>query len=151
MRLVLMMGLPYSGKTTWALDQGVPIVSPDAIRRAFHGERFLEKAEPWIWTATYTMAEALAEAGHETVIVDATHTKAKRRQPWVERFPDAEILVAQVRTQSNECTRRAHLAGDFDILPIIDRMAQDWEEPLGKPIRGSDGRVTYVAIQEVSA
>ncbi len=31
-RLILTVGLPRSGKTTWALEQGWPIVNPDSIR-----------------------------------------------------------------------------------------------------------------------
>ena len=35
--LIVMVGLPRSGKTTWARKQGYPIVNPDSIRLAFHG------------------------------------------------------------------------------------------------------------------
>ena len=38
-----------SGKTTWARQQGVPIVNPDAIRPALHGQRFEPRAESVVW------------------------------------------------------------------------------------------------------
>jgi len=37
--LILTVGLPRSGKSTWAAKKGFPIVSPDAIRLAMHGMR----------------------------------------------------------------------------------------------------------------
>jgi predicted kinase len=33
-QLILTVGLPRSGKTTWAKQQGVPMVNRDAIRLA---------------------------------------------------------------------------------------------------------------------
>ena len=41
-QLILTVGLPRSGKTTWALAQGYPIVAPDAIRLAVTGQRYVE-------------------------------------------------------------------------------------------------------------
>ena len=38
-----------SGKTTWARQQGVPIVNRDAIRLALHGQRFEPRAESVVW------------------------------------------------------------------------------------------------------
>src|SRR5688500_7348676 len=47
--LVVVCGLPRSGKTTYARTRNEPIVSPDAIRLALHGERFNELSEPFVW------------------------------------------------------------------------------------------------------
>lgn len=47
--LVLMVGLPRSGKSTIARSGRVPIVSPDAIRLALHGQPFIASAEPTVW------------------------------------------------------------------------------------------------------
>jgi predicted kinase len=81
-RLILTVGLPRSGKTTWARAQGVPVASPDAISRALHGQRFIGVAEPFVWAIAKLMVRALFLAGHPTVIVDATNTTQKRRDEW---------------------------------------------------------------------
>ncbi|KKK82651.1 hypothetical protein LCGC14_2801230, partial [marine sediment metagenome] len=47
-KLILTVGLPRSGKSTWARKQGHPIVNPDSIRLALYGEPFIEEAEPMI-------------------------------------------------------------------------------------------------------
>ncbi len=43
--LIGMVGLPYSGKSTAARELGFPIVCPDAIRLALHGQRFILRDE----------------------------------------------------------------------------------------------------------
>ena len=48
-QLLLMVGLPRSGKSTTARaisqDFGVPVVSRDAIRLSVHGHRYIPEAE----------------------------------------------------------------------------------------------------------
>jgi len=126
-KLIVTVGLPRSGKTTWAMKQGVPVVCPDAIRLAMHGEAFIAKAEPWVWTSAYMMAEALFLAGHDTVIVDATNTTEKRRKEWTDRFKNVEFRV--FATSMNECIKRALLTGRHELEPIIRGMASRWDVP----------------------
>ena len=125
--LILTVGLPYSGKSTWARKQGYPIVCPDAIRYALHGERFLPAAEPMVWAVAKYMVRALFGAGHDTVILDATNTTEERREEWA--TGDWAVACHVIDTPADECIRRAKAAGDEEILPIIDRMAERWEPP----------------------
>jgi predicted kinase len=127
--LILLVGLPRSGKSTWARAQELPVVCPDAVRLALHGERFLGAAEPWVWLTVYTMARALFLAGHEAVIVDATNTTAKRRGEWAAQFPVAEVRLHVIGTDPDTCKERALANGMPDLLPVIDRMAAQWDLP----------------------
>ena len=70
--LIATVGLPRSGKSTWAKGIGFPIVCPDAIRLACHARAYFAPFEPWTWALAYTMCEALFQAGHEHVIFDST-------------------------------------------------------------------------------
>lgn len=124
-RLILTVGLPRSGKTTWARRQNVPIVSPDAIRLALHGARFEVLAEPFVWAIAKTMVRALFLAGHSTVIVDATNTTKGRRDEW--RSGAWRIGFKVVDTSREECVKRATLEQDGYILPVIERMAAQFE------------------------
>jgi predicted kinase len=132
-QLILTVGLPRSGKTTWALTTGHPIVCPDSIRYALHGQRFLAQAEPFVWAMAYAMADALFLAGHGTVIVDATNVTARRREAWVERFacvpPKAEISFHVIETDPATCIERARAEADNAIIPVIERMAAEWDLP----------------------
>lgn len=125
--LVLCVGLPKSGKTTWARAQGCPIVSPDAIRLALHGQRYVQAAEPFVWATAHVMVRALFGAGHDRVIVDATNMTRTRRDDWRE---DGWLLAVQnFSAPLAECVSRAAAEGDEEIIPTIERMAAKSEPP----------------------
>lgn len=128
-KLIVLVGLPRSGKSSWAQQQGLPIVCPDAIRLAMHGERYLAKPEPWVWAFVYTMVDALFIAGNDTIIIDATNTTEKRRREWREKFPNAEVEFKVFDTSPEECKRRAIDTKQGDLLPVIDRMTAQWDLP----------------------
>lgn len=121
------MGLPRSGKTTWAREQGFPIVCPDAVRLALHNQRFEQCAEPFVWAIVGTMIRALYLAGHRVVILDATNNTRKRRDPW--RGYAEHVQFATFPADAAECTTRAMSKLDREIVPVIERMAEQ-HEPL---------------------
>lgn len=133
--LLLMVGIPYSGKTTQARKfsraLNAPIVSPDAIRVGLSGERYQQPLEPTVWWVARMMARALFLAGHRTVIIDATNTTKDRREEW--RGPEEwEVRCYEVEPEFGEdhvetCKMRAQEAGDVEILPVIERMADQYE------------------------
>lgn len=127
--LILTVGLPRSGKTTWCLERwhgtGTPIVSPDAIRLALHGQRYVALAEPMVWTVAKLMVRALFLAGHPTVFVDATNTTRERRDFW--RDKAWHLAFHLVDTPAAECIRRAELLDEHEIVPVIQRQALTFE------------------------
>lgn len=124
MRLIATVGFPRSGKTTWARQQGHPIVNPDSIRLAIHGNRFIGLAEPFVWAVAKTMVRALFLAGHETVILDATNISRKRREEW--KSSAWKTVFHEMGTTLEECVRRA--GTDAEIVPIIWRMRDEYEQ-----------------------
>ncbi len=123
--LTLTVGLPQSGKTTWAKQAGRPIVSPDAIRLALHGKAFLKEAEPLVWAIARYMVAALFLAGHSHVIVDACNISEKRRREWQdERW---SLSFKEFDTPADVCIERALAAGRPDLVPVIQRMAAERE------------------------
>lgn len=131
--LISTVGLPRSGKTTWAKTTGHPIVCPDAIRLALHGERFLKTAEPMVWTIAACMVRASFLAGHEVVIFDATNTTRTRRDSllkWSEISGKENLYRVRFKvidTSCDECILRAKEDGDEEIIPVIRSMADKWE------------------------
>lgn len=123
--LVLLVGLPRSGKTTWAKEQGFPVVNPDSIRLAIHGQRFVPVAEPLVWAVAKTMVRALFLAGHATVILDACNTTRKRRDEW--KSNDWQTRFVQISTAESVCINRANEIGDTEIVPVIERMNRQYE------------------------
>ena len=139
--LICTVGLPRSGKTTWAKkyseEQGIPIVNPDSMRLAIHGQRICLQAEQFVWATVNAMIRALFMAGHERVILDATNISRKRRD--VLKFLECEVLFTPIDTPVELCKLRA--ANDPDILPVIDKMALEFE-PLG------DDEIEYLPLGE---
>ena len=140
--LVLVQGLPRSGKSTWiqkaiaiqqatTIDTEAVVVSPDAIRRALHGHRFIPEAEEHVWATAYTMARALFFSGHRLVYVDATNTTHRRREPWMQMARKLEVACNLIvfRTDADTCKQRADRQGDYAIIPVIERMLNQWEDP----------------------
>ncbi len=130
-------GLPRSGKTTrlraLSRDHGAPIVNPDSIRLALHGQRFVPEAERFVWATAHCMVQSLFLAGHPLVLVDATNTTRKRRQEW--QSTDWQTVFLVMDTPREECLRRA--GDDEQIKLVIERMAAQWE-PLGADEIGVD-------------
>lgn len=125
--IILTVGLPRSGKTTWARQQGLPIVSPDSIRLALHGKRFEALAEDMVWSIVFIMIRSLIMAGNDKVIVDATHVSEKRRAVYRDKFPGYKISYKVFHSTKDECIRRALALNDQEIVPIIEKMAAECE------------------------
>jgi predicted kinase len=129
--LLATVGLPRCGKSTWARNQsnrwGYPIVNPDAVRLAVTGQRFVKEAEPVVWMVVKYMIPALFSAGHDVVILDATNVTHARRDQFLSK--DWSPYVRIFDTPSSVCKERAIATQQFDLLPIIDSMAADWQEP----------------------
>ena len=126
-KLILIVGLPRSGKSTWAFVQGFPIVNRDAIRIALHGQPFIGQAEDMVTAIETYMVRALFEGSHNTVIVDATHLRKKYRDRWLYGPWNVELKV--IDTPIAVCIERAKEDNREDLIPIIERMYENAEWP----------------------
>lgn len=135
--LIITVGLPRSGKSTWCQKTRVqlrcPVVSPDAVRLAVTGKRFVALAEPTVWETVRYMVRALFEAGHPCVIVDATNTTKARRKFWLDEARlgkyngDTAVHFVVFDTDAEECKRRAIADGMDDLVDVIDSMHTGYE------------------------
>jgi len=131
-RLILLSGLPRSGKSTYAQNlvkqEGAVIVNPDSIRLAVHGQAYIAEAEPFIWAITYAMVDALFIAGHKVVVVDATNTTEKARKPWLDKFENREdifVVWIIINTKKEICLERSKATNQGYLIPVIERMAAE--------------------------
>jgi predicted kinase len=124
--LIVTVGLPRSGKSTWAREQGFPIVCPDAIRLALHGQAFLTESETMVWAIAKYMVKSLFLAGHEEVILDATNTTKRRRREWVSKEWETQFKPFYVEIP--ELEQRARDSGREYLIPIISKMWSQWED-----------------------
>ena len=122
--LIGMVGLPRSGKSTWALGYsrryGHPIVSPDAIRLALHGHAYIQESEGFVWAIAKVMVQALFLAGHNTLILDSTATTMARRNAWNSAGRTTKWKL--IETPKEVCLQRAYP----ELVPVIERMAANF-------------------------
>jgi predicted kinase len=137
-QLIMMIGLPRSGKSTEALKMGHPIVCPDAIRLALHGHSYIQKTEPLVWAIAHTMVEALFEAGHKVVVLDVCNNTKKRRDEW--RSKTYLRVFHPITTSADECIKRAESGGREELIPIIERMAAQHEPLDDSELDAGEGR-----------
>lgn len=136
--LIMLVGFPRSGKTTWALKQGYPIVNPDAIRLALHGKSFIGDAEPMVWAIARYMVKALFRAGHIRVILDACNNTRKRRDPWADDAWERKFMVFD--TALELCRDRVEEGENADGLRgAILRMDEQHE-----PVEEDEGESEYM-------
>jgi len=136
--LICTVGLPRSGKSTWAKQQGVPVVNPDSIRLAIHGQAFIASAEPVVWAVAKYMVKALFLAGHDTVILDATNVSRRRRDEW--RSNEWNTVFKVILTEKEECIRKAVENKQPELVDVIERMCRSFE-PIGDGEREVEGDI----------
>ncbi len=139
LKLICTVGLPRSGKSTWAKkmreEHGWPTVNPDAVRYALHGQRYATRAEPMMWAIVAIMIRALFIAGHKIVVLDATGNTRKRRDSMTS--DDWVLYYKVIDTSKQVCLFRAQGKNDEVIIPVIERMAEQ-HEPLQEDERVAD-------------
>lgn len=128
MKLYMTVGLPRSGKTTWAkmqIERGAVVVNPDSIRLAIYGEAFQAKFEDLVWFQARIMIDSLFRAGHTKVILDATgitrYNRGKYKNlGWVVEYVNFD-------TPPTVCIQRALSDDRSYLVSVIQRMADEFE------------------------
>jgi len=123
--LICTVGLPRSGKSSWAKQQGLPVVSRDAVRLALHSQQYLATAEDMVRTITSYVVKALFHGGNQTVILDECNPMKQRRDVWMS--DEWSTVFQYFDTPMEECQRRAIATNREDLLPVISRMAQEMD------------------------
>lgn len=128
-KLIMTVGLPRSGKSTWAtaaarLLHGT-VVTPDAFRVCLHGQAYVKEAEKFVWAAVDLAIRGLFRSGNHTIILDATNLMAHLRAGYV--GGDWQCYYKYFDASAAECKRRALECGQDYLCEVIDRMAERFE------------------------
>lgn len=82
-----------------------------------------------VWSIAKYMAKALFLAGHDLVIIDATNATKHRRDYWKPFYDseDWELIFKHFSTSKEECIMRAKKDNREDLIPIIERTAENFD------------------------
>lgn len=128
--LLILVGLPFSGKSTKAKELGFPTVAPDAVRLAIHGKSYCPEAEGIVWTLMRYMVASLFNAGHPYVILDGTNSRRRRRDQWINPKWERKFIVSPL--DAYECQKRAERIQDTllreQLTEAINNIARDFDD-----------------------
>lgn len=131
MRIIAMIGLPLSGKTTIARKAcshaSRTILHLDTIRKAVHRGTMLrdKKSEEKTREAVEWIVQALDLSGNRTLIID-DYNLTRWHRDFV-RSLGKEVAFYNCATSVEKCCERARLADDPGLQLLINEMAESWE------------------------
>lgn len=83
MRIVVLVGLPGSGKSTYLEKMGAPALSSDAVRKLLADDETDQSLHDRVFqTLRYLLRHRLA-LGRPFTYIDATHLTPEERQPYL--------------------------------------------------------------------
>lgn len=94
-KLVILIGPPAAGKSTWLHQFLGEVISTDDIRREEFGVQFDPGVEPAVWRLAYRRLEKALAAG-KVVCFDATNTTRERRKPLIRLARKYQAIIEGV-------------------------------------------------------
>ena len=108
MRLVILVGLPASGKSTWLKRNRLPALSSDDVRELLTGDPTNQSINRLVFRTLRQLAQARADAGAAVTYIDSTALTHWERRCWIQfaqlRAWPVEAIFFD--TPLEECLRR---------------------------------------------
>jgi predicted kinase len=108
MRIVVLVGLPGSGKSTWLAQQAGGGISSDAVRKLLADDETDQSIHPQVFQTVRYLLEQRIAIGRPVTYIDATNLTPEERRPYLEIarargcqidavFFDVPLVVCQER------------------------------------------------------
>jgi predicted kinase len=93
MRVILLIGLPGSGKSTWAAQQNHVVLSSDQMRFVLCGDETNQTIHAQVFAALRYLLRERLKLRQEATIIDATNLRRRDRRQFrqIAREHEAEI------------------------------------------------------------
>jgi predicted kinase len=131
MKLVLMVGLPGSGKTTWLEREGIAALSSDRMRALLTGDESNQNVNRLVFRLMRELVRMRAAAGAAETWIDATSLTRRERRAWIRlaELLDCDIEAVFLDVPLEECLRRNRQRERVVPEDAMARMAARLEPP----------------------
>jgi predicted kinase len=125
-RIVVLVGLPGSGKSTWAQQAGGGILSSDAIRELISDDPTNQKIHARTFAVLRHLLRERLELRRPVTYIDATNLTPYERRPYVTlaNLYDCEIEAVFFDVPVDECQRRNRMRHRIVPDDVIGEMAR---------------------------
>ncbi|MGA3190702.1 MAG: AAA family ATPase [Bryobacteraceae bacterium] len=129
-RIVLLVGLPGSGKSTWAADKP-GVLSSDALRQLLADDPDRQNIHARVFRVLRDLLKHRLELQRPVTYVDATNLTPSERRPYIilAGLFDAEIEAVFFDVPVSECIRRNRSRGRVVPDDVILKMAEKLVAP----------------------
>ena len=128
-RILLLVGLPGSGKSTWAQSNVIPgisgVLSSDALRDLLADDSNNQNIHALVFKVMRELLRRRLELKRPVTYIDATNLTPKERRPYIKlaELFDAEIEAVFFDVPVEECVRRNLGRGRIVPDTVIGMMA----------------------------
>jgi len=130
-KLILLVGLPGSGKSTWAAREKLPVLSSDELRRILADDPTDQSIHVRVFSVLRLLTKHRLELKRPVTCIDATNLTPNERRPYIElaRRHDASIEAVFFDTPIAECQRRNRLRQRVVPREAIETLARKLVAP----------------------
>ena len=106
--VIVLVGLPGSGKSTWAASQRITVLSSDGVRLLLADDEGNQQIHGQVFATMRYLLRRRLEIGVKATMVDATNLLPAHRKPWIiaARAAGARVEAVYFATPLDECLRR---------------------------------------------